>query len=232
MGNCDSNLNKQPKNNNQYSNLSNNQIKLKQSSSPIVDDSKEKLIVNKSDKIKFSFVDDENADYALLTKIVLLGDSSTGKSSYLSRILRNEFNIETKSTIGVEFGRKMVNVNGANVYVQLWDTAGQERFRAITTAYYRGAHGSIIMYDITSRSTFDNVDRWVAEIRNNVPNASIILVGNKLDLAFKRVVSIDDGIQKAKKLGIAFAESSAMTAEGVNYIFEQLIVDICINKKY
>merc|ERR1711945_46158 len=99
-------------------------------------------------------------------KVVLIGDSGVGKSNLLSRFTRNEFNLESKSTIGVEFAHRSIQVEGKKVKAQIWDTAGQERYRAITSAYYRGAVGALLVYDITKPQTYENVQRWLTELRN------------------------------------------------------------------
>merc|ERR1712146_617096 len=106
-------------------------------------------------------------EYDFLSKVVLIGDSGVGKSNLLSRFTRNEFNLESKSTIGVEFATRSIQVEGKTVKAQIWDTAGQERYRAITSAYYRGAVGALLVYDITKQATFDNVSRWLKELRDH-----------------------------------------------------------------
>ncbi|KAL6513198.1 Ras-related protein RABA2a [Orobanche gracilis] len=108
---------------------------------------------------------DEEYDY--LFKVVLIGDSGVGKSNLLSRFTRNEFCLESKSTIGVEFATRTLQVEGRTVKAQIWDTAGQERYRAITSAYYRGALGALLVYDVTKPMTFDNVSRWLKELRDH-----------------------------------------------------------------
>jgi small GTP-binding protein len=103
-----------------------------------------------------------------LFKIVLIGDSAVGKSNLLSRFARNEFDTNTKATIGVEFQTQLVEIDGKQVKAQIWDTAGQERFRAVTSAYYRGAVGALLVYDITRRTTFDSVTRWLDELTSKL----------------------------------------------------------------
>lgn len=103
-------------------------------------------------------------DYDYLFKIVLIGDSGVGKTNLLSRFIKNEFNLESKPTIGVEFATKTVLTDSKLVKAQIWDTAGQERYRAITNAYYRGAVGALMLYDISRNSTFDNVEKWLKEL--------------------------------------------------------------------
>ncbi len=107
--------------------------------------------------------DDRIEDY--LFKVVLIGDSAVGKSNLLSRYARNEFNNNSKATIGVEFQTQSMEIQGKEVKAQIWDTAGQERFRAVTSAYYRGAVGALIVYDVTRRATFENVGRWLEELK-------------------------------------------------------------------
>merc|ERR1719419_1923451 len=127
--------------------------------------------------------------YDYLFKIVLVGDSAVGKSNLLWRFTKNEFYEETKSTIGVEFAVKSVEVEGKTIKAQIWDTAGQERYRAITSAYYRSAVGAMLVYDISKKDTFDNIERWLTELRQHADaNIVIMLVGNKSDLKHLREV--------------------------------------------
>ena len=115
--------------------------------------------------------------------MVLIGDSGVGKSNLLSRFTRNEFNLDSKSTIGVEFATRSIQVDSKTIKAQIWDTAGQERYRAITSAYYRGAVGALLVYDISKHQTYDNVTRWLKELRDHADsNIVIMLVGNKSDL--------------------------------------------------
>ena len=102
--------------------------------------------------------------YDYLFKVVVIGDSGVGKSNLLSRFTRNQFTLESKSTIGVEFATRSVTLEGKNIKAQIWDTAGQERYRAITSAYYRGAVGALIVYDITKETSFENVEKWLTEL--------------------------------------------------------------------
>lgn len=109
---------------------------------------------------------EEGEEY--LYKVVMIGDSAVGKSNLLSRYTRNEFNHNTKATIGVEFQTQSIGIDGKEVKAQIWDTAGQERFRAVTSAYYRGAVGGLIVYDITRRTTFESVSRWLEELKSKI----------------------------------------------------------------
>jgi Ras-related protein Rab-11A len=125
--------------------------------------------------------------------VVLIGDSGVGKSNLLSRFTRNEFNLDSKSTIGVEFATRSIQVDSKTIKAQIWDTAGQERYRAITSAYYRGAVGALLVYDISKHQTYENVTRWLKELRDHADaNIVIMLVGNKSDLRHLRAVPTDE----------------------------------------
>lgn len=166
-------------------------------------------------------------EYDYLFKIVLIGDSGVGKSNILSRFTRNEFCLESKSTIGVEFATRTLQVEGKTVKAQIWDTAGQERYRAITSAYYRGAVGALLVYDITKRQTFDNVQRWLRELRDHADsNIVIMMAGNKSDLNHLRAVSEQDGQAFAEKEGLSFLETSALEALNVEKAFQSVLTEI------
>lgn len=168
---------------------------------------------------------DEEYDY--LFKVVLIGDSGVGKSNLLSRFTRNEFNLESKSTIGVEFATKSIQVDAKTIKAQIWDTAGQERYRAITSAYYRGAVGALLVYDISKAATFENVERWLKELRDHAEsNIVIMLVGNKSDLRHKRAVSTEDAMAFAQRNNLAFIETSALDSTGVDEAFRQILTEI------
>ncbi|KAK7385731.1 hypothetical protein VNO78_31553 [Psophocarpus tetragonolobus] len=173
-------------------------------------------------------------EYDYLFKVVLIGDSGVGKSNILSRFTRNEFCLESKSTIGVEFATRTLQVEGKTVKAQIWDTAGQERYRAITSAYYRGAVGALLVYDMTKRQTFDNVQRWLRELRDHADsNIVIMMAGNKSDLNHLRAVSTDDAQSLAEKEGLSFLETSALEAYNVEKAFQTILFDIyhIISKK-
>mmetsp|Transcript_18613 Transcript_18613/g.34929 ORF Transcript_18613/g.34929 Transcript_18613/m.34929 type:complete len:214 (+) Transcript_18613:88-729(+) len=166
-------------------------------------------------------------DYDYLFKVVLIGDSGVGKSNLLSRFTRDEFNLESKSTIGVEFATKSITTNGKVIKAQIWDTAGQERYRAITSAYYRGAVGALLVYDISKRVTFENLERWLQELRDHAdPNIVIMLVGNKGDLRHLRAVGQDEALTFAEKHGLACIETSALEATNVETAFMRLLSEI------
>jgi Ras-related protein Rab-11A len=166
-------------------------------------------------------------DYDYLFKVVLIGDSGVGKSNLLSRFTRNEFCLESKSTIGVEFATRSIQVDGKTIKAQIWDTAGQERYRAITSAYYRGAVGALLVYDITKNVTFENVERWLKELRDHADaNIVIMLVGNKSDLRHLRSVQTDDAQQFCEKEGLSFIETSALESTNVELAFQRILTEI------
>eukprot|EP00124_Ichthyophonus_hoferi_P002778 Ihof_evm5s205 gene=Ihof_evmTU5s205 len=158
--------------------------------------------------------------YDYLFKIVLIGDSGVGKSNLLSRFTRNQFSLETKSTIGVEFATRSIQIEGKTIKAQIWDTAGQERYRAITSAYYRGAVGALLVYDIAKHKTYENVQRWLTELRNHADSDIVImLVGNKSDLKHLRSVPEEDARTYAEQEGLRFIETSALEATNVEDAF-------------
>ncbi|KAL8057945.1 hypothetical protein ABFX02_04G216800 [Erythranthe guttata] len=159
-----------------------------------------------------------------LFKIVVIGDSAVGKSNLLSRFARDEFDHNSKATIGVEFQTQVVELDGKEVKAQVWDTAGQERFRAVTSAYYRGAVGALIVYDITRKATFENTKRWLEELNIHCDTAvAKMLVGNKSDLEEIREVSVEEGKSLAEEEGLFFIETSALESTNVMKAFEIVI---------
>ncbi|KAK9070979.1 hypothetical protein SSX86_009547 [Deinandra increscens subsp. villosa] len=175
---------------------------------------------------------DEEYDY--LFKVVLIGDSGVGKSNLLSRFTRNEFCLESKSTIGVEFATRTLQVEGRTIKAQIWDTAGQERYRAITSAYYRGALGALLVYDVTKPTTFENISRWLKELRDHADaNIVIMLIGNKTDLKHLRAVAVEDAQSFAEREGLSFIETSALEAINVEKSFQTILGEIyrIISKK-
>ncbi|KAJ3190393.1 hypothetical protein HDU85_000689 [Gaertneriomyces sp. JEL0708] len=166
-------------------------------------------------------------EYDYLFKVVLIGDSGVGKSNLLGRFTRNEFNLESKSTIGVEFATRSINVDGKVIKAQIWDTAGQERYRAITSAYYRGAVGALLVYDIAKQQTYENVTRWLKELRDHADtNIVIMLVGNKSDLKYARAVPTEEAKQFATENNLSFIETSALDATNVELAFQKILTEI------
>ncbi|CAI0422252.1 unnamed protein product [Linum tenue] len=222
----------------------------------------------------------QKVDYVF--KVVLIGDSAVGKSQILARFARNEFSLDSKATIGVEFQTRTMVIQHKSVKAQIWDTAGQERalldfhfflswtflvgsttlksdynpslegynvycrrqttgnpmyfdrYRAVTSAYYRGAVGAMLVYDITKRQTFDHIPRWLEELRGHADkNIVIILIGNKCDLEDQRAVSTEDAKEFAEKEGLFFLETSALNATNVESAFVTVLTEIfnIVNKK-
>ena len=166
-------------------------------------------------------------EYDYIFKVVLIGDSGVGKSNLLSRFTRNEFNLESKSTIGVEFATRSVQVDGKSIKAQIWDTAGQERYRAITTAYYRGAVGALVVYDVAKHLTFENVERWLKELKDHTDQKVVtMLVGNKSDLRHLRAVTTEEAKALAKKFDLSFIETSALDSTNVETAFQSILTEI------
>jgi len=163
----------------------------------------------------------------MIFKLIIIGDSTTGKTNILSRYLNNKFDKISKSTIGVELGNKTFNIKNNIVNCQIWDTAGQERYRSMTKAYYKGALGALIVYDITKKTTFESVENWLTDLKNSADQKiSVILIGNKNDLEEEREVKIEEGEMKAKEFGIAFLETSALNGTNIEKAFKTLVEEV------
>uniref|UniRef100_H3CBZ9 small monomeric GTPase n=1 Tax=Tetraodon nigroviridis TaxID=99883 RepID=H3CBZ9_TETNG len=162
-----------------------------------------------------------------LFKLLLIGDSGVGKSCLLLRFADGAYTDSYISTIGVDFKIRTVDMDGKTVKLQIWDTAGQERFRTITSSYYRGAHGIVLVYDVTEQASFDNVRLWMDEIeRYACEDVSRLLVGNKSDLLAQKVVDAAAAQDLASCLKIPFLETSAKNSENVEKVFLTLASDI------
>jgi len=159
--------------------------------------------------------------------VVLIGDSGVGKSNLMTRYTSDEFNVESPSTIGVEFMTKGLKIDTRDVKVQIWDTAGQERFRAISRSIYHGAKGGMLVYDITNQASFDNILNWLQELQTHVhPQTVIMLIGNKCDLDHARVVKKEVAQKFAEEKRLLFLETSALDTTNVDKAFEWLVHEI------
>ena len=166
-------------------------------------------------------------NYNYLFKYIIIGDSSVGKSNLLMKFAHNKFTKDYQATIGVEFGSKNIEINNKVYRIQVWDTAGQENFRSLTRAYYKNCVCAIIVYDVTNKQSFENIQNWLEDVHNQSPKTVLIaLIGNKIDLDDKRVITFDEGKELALKNGIIFMETSAKTGEGVNEVFNYTAQEI------
>jgi Ras-related protein Rab-11A/Rab family protein len=157
------------------------------------------------------------------SRVVLIGDSAVGKTSLLNRALHSDFVSSITPTIGANWHLFNHVSDGENFALQIWDTAGSEKYRALGPIYYRNASGAIVVYDITSRVTFQDVEGWVTELKDTAgANVSIVVVGNKSDLDGSREVSESEGIEWCEKFGYDFFEASAKTGHNAHAVFERL----------
>ena len=165
-------------------------------------------------------------------KILTLGESGVGKTCILRRFVENKFLKNHLATIGIDFRAKTIQINGYEVKLKIWDTAGEERFRNITNQYYKGADGIILVFDLTNFDTMNKIRDWYNQIKNNTSSNDIglVLVANKSDL--KREVSNEECLNLSKELNIKLYETSALTGEGVNEIFEYITQEIISKKNY
>jgi len=170
-------------------------------------------------------------EYDHLFKLLIIGDSGVGKSSLLLRFADNTFSGSYITTIGVDFKIRTIEVDNEKVKLQIWDTAGQERFRTITSTYYRGTHGVIVVYDVTNGDTFANVKRWLHEIDQNCDVVNRILVGNKNDDPNRKVVLTEDAQRFAQQMGIQLFETSAKDNINVEEMFNSITRMVLRTKK-
>ncbi|XP_059739678.1 ras-related protein Rab-11A-like [Bos taurus] len=162
-------------------------------------------------------------DYNYLFKAVLIGDSGVGKSNLLSRFAQNELSLESKSTIGVEFATRSIQVDGKTIKVQIQDLPGQEPYHSRTSAYYCGAVGALLVYDIAKHLTYENVERWLKELRDHADSNVVIMpVGNKSDLHHLRAVPADESRAFAEENDLSFIETSALDPTNVEAGFQTI----------
>eukprot|EP00826_Nyctotherus_ovalis_P038852 TRINITY_DN3672_c0_g1_i5.p1 TRINITY_DN3672_c0_g1~~TRINITY_DN3672_c0_g1_i5.p1 ORF type:complete len:179 (-),score=37.09 TRINITY_DN3672_c0_g1_i5:288-824(-) len=165
---------------------------------------------------------EEHFDYLL--KLILVGDVAVGKTNLITRYTTRAFSIESKPTLGVEFSMSSFHKNGKAIRIQIWDTSGQEIYKSMTKNYFKGAHGAIVVYDITKHSTFESVRSWLKDISETADLGPVILmIGNKCDLTNLREVQQDEAIEFAKENGIGFIETSALDMTNVEAAFENII---------
>ncbi|EGC31637.1 hypothetical protein DICPUDRAFT_26958 [Dictyostelium purpureum] len=155
-----------------------------------------------------------------LFKFLILGDASVGKSCLLHRFTDNRFKSQSSHTIGVDFASRIIDIQGRAVKLQIWDTAGQERFRSVTRSYYRGSSGVVLVYDVSSRESYNHINNWLSDARALASkDVTIILVGNKADLSEEREVSFLEASRLAQENDLLFMEASALSGDGVEELF-------------
>ena len=176
--------------------------------------------------------DNKTGYFDVKYKIMVLGESKVGKTSLIKRYTKDQFGGVYLTTVGMDFQDKIIEIEDKKVRLQVWDTAGQERFRNVTKSYFQSSHGLLVVYDITDKESFEKINFWIENIKNNAPEkAKLILVGNKCDLANERKVTIEDGENKARNYNIKFFESSAKDGTNVNELFFYLANEIYQDEK-
>ena len=160
-------------------------------------------------------------------KLIVLGDSGVGKTNIIKKYVNDEFSTDTKATVGVEFFYKTFKINNDIIKLEIWDTAGQERYKSITSAYYRGSRGALIVYDITRLPSFESIERWMTEIKEKVAGSlKTLIIGNKVDLEGERKVRIEDALDKAQSLNVPLLETSALESTNIDKAFKLLLKEM------
>ena len=168
---------------------------------------------------------DVKEDYKL--KVVVVGDSGVGKTNLIKRFVTNTFSANSKATVGVEFISKSYRINDQVFKIEIWDTAGQERYKSNTAAYYKGAKGALIVYDTTQKTSFENIDKWMSEIKEkSSKDMKLMIIGNKIDLKDERQVETDEALAKAQTLEAPIMETSALDATNVKEAFYDLLKEM------
>ena len=185
-----------------------------------------------------------NMNYDEKLKILIIGDSTVGKTSILTRFCKNEFSWNYLATIGIDFFSKDIELTNPNklIRIKIWDTAGQERFKSLSKSYFRNADGIIIVFDVSKKDSFENLQFWIDSIHNNLgktnninnnndneDNVNVIIIGNKIDLI--REVNKEEGLKYSKESGFKYYETSALTGENIENSFLEFIKDILDRNK-
>ena len=166
----------------------------------------------------------------IVLKLLLLGDSSVGKTSILNKYISNKFDESSISTVGVDYMDKIIDYNKFKIKLQIWDTSGEEKFRTITKNFYRNADGLLVVFDLTKKESYDHIKSWLDEAKENNDKLKTILIGNKLDLKDERIVAIDVAKQFAEKNNLKYIETSAKDGTNINESF-QAIIDLLFDGK-
>ena len=163
-----------------------------------------------------------------LIKVKMIGDSGVGKTSIITRYIDGKFSENMQATIGIDYKNTFIDIQGKHVKMVLWDTAGQERFRTLTSTYYKGTNGLCVVFDVTSKESFESLDKWIAEFKQNsteIDSVQVMLIANKIDLP-DRVVSNEESVQYAKKNSMLYIETSAKIDKGIKDAFTELATQI------
>ena len=166
----------------------------------------------------------------IVLKLLLLGDSSVGKTSILLKYISNKFDESSISTVGVDYMDKIIDYNKFKIKLQIWDTSGEEKFRTITKNFYRNADGLLVVFDLTKKESYDHIRSWINEAKENNDKLKTILIGNKLDLKDERIVTNEVAKQFAEKNNLKYIETSAKDGTNINESF-QAIIDLLFDGK-
>ena len=168
-----------------------------------------------------------NSNYNFTYKLVIVGDSSVGKTNIFSKFLKDKIDSNSESSLAVEFGSKIIEIKKRKIKIQIWDTPGQENYKEATKSLYNGALGALLVYDISQKSSINNIDKWISDLKNyGNKNISIILIGNKSDLNNKREISKEEGLKLSEIFNINFIETSAFNGDNINEAFFKLVENI------
>ena len=172
----------------------------------------------------------EKAEPKIIVKLLLLGDSSVGKTSIIIKYISNKFMDTNIATLGVDYMDKTVDYNNLKVFLQIWDTSGEEKFRSITRNFYRNADGLLVVFDLTCKESFNHVKNWINEAKEHKNDIKTILVGNKLDLEDEREVDKETALKFAEKNNLKYLETSAKNGKNINNSFKEMIALILNDK--